>query len=260
MERFKEKYGPWALITGAGSGIGAEFARRLAAFGLNLVLLDRREDSLRAAEEELTSQHDIEVKSVQKDLEEPDFLPDILEATDALEIGLLVNNAGYALTGDFLDHDLEQEIGLLHVNCRAPMILTHAYGKKMVERGRGGIIFLSSIAAFLPMPFWTHYSASKVYDLHMANGLYLELKDKGVDVLALCPGNTQTGFAEVAGIKSIGMTPEPVVSQALKKLGKKPLAVPGIGNRIITCMTRMMSRHGNIKVGAKVVQDLRKPQ
>jgi short-subunit dehydrogenase len=257
MERFKEKYGPWALITGAGSGIGAEFARQLAALGLNLVLVDRTEGPFEATVKSLTSQYSVEVITIQKDLEEPDFLPDILQATEGLEIGLLVNNAGYALTGDFLEHDLEQEIGLLHVNCRAPIILTHAFAKKMVERGRGGIIFLSSIAAFLPMPFWTHYSASKVYDLHIANGLYLELKDKGVDVLALCPGNTQTGFAEVAGIKSIGMTPEPVVSQALKKLGKKPLVVPGIGNRLITFMTRMMSRHRNINVGAKVVKDLR---
>lgn len=258
MERFKEKYGPWALVTGSGSGIGAEFANQLAGLGLNLVLVDRREDTFDEITGRLTSQYGVEVMVVQKDLEEPDFLPDILQATDSLEIGLLVNNAGYALTGDFLDHELEQEIGLLHVNCRAPLILSHAYGKKMVDRGRGGIIFLSSIAAFLPMPFWTHYSASKVYDLHIANGLYFELKDKGVDVLALCPGNTKTRFADVAGIKSIGMTPEPVVRQALKKLGKKPLVVPGIVNRIITFLSRMMSRHANIKIGAKVVQDLRK--
>jgi len=260
MERFKEKYGPWALVTGAASGIGAEFANQLAALGLNLVLVDRREDLFDEMTGRLTSQYSVEVKVIKKDLEEPDFLPDILQTTDCLEIGLLVNNAGYALTGDFLDHDLEQEIGLLHVNCRAPIILSHAFGKKMVERGRGGIIFLSSIAAFLPMPFWTHYSASKVYDLHIANGLYLELKDKGVDVLALAPGNTKTGFADVAGIKSVGMTPEPVVRQALKKLGKKPLVVPGIGNRFITFSTRMMSQLGNIKIGAKVVQDLRKDQ
>jgi len=205
----------------------------------------------------LKSGYGIEVKTIKKNLEEPDFLEDILQETASLEIGLLVNNAGYALTGDLLDHDLEQEVGLLHVNCRAPLILAHAYGRSMVNRGRGGIIFLSSIAAFLPMPFWTHYSASKVYDLHLANGLYLELKDKGVDVLALCPGNTKTGFADVAGIKSKGMMPEPVVRQALKKLGKKPLVVPGIGNRLITFSTRMMSQLGNIKIGAKVVQDLR---
>jgi short-subunit dehydrogenase len=258
MERFKEKYGPWALITGAGAGIGAEFANQLANLGFHLVLVDRRQDPLEAITNRLTSQYGIEAKAIRKDLEQPDFLADILQGTDSLEIGLLVNNAGYALTGDFLDHDLEQELGLLHVNCRAPLILSHEYGKKMVKRGRGGIIFLSSIAAFLPMPFWTHYSASKVYDLHMANGLYFELKDKGVDVLALCPGNTKTGFAEVAGIRSVGMTPEPVVRHALKNLGKKPLVVPGIGNRIIAFSTRMMSQLGNIKIGAKVVQDLRK--
>ena len=142
MERFNEKYGPWALVTGAASGIGAEFANQLAALGLNLVLVDRREDLFHEMTGRLTSQYGIDVRVIQKDLEEPDFLPDILQATDSLEIGLLVNNAGYALTGDFLDHDLEQEVGLLHVNCRAPLILSHAFGKKMVKRGRGGIIFL----------------------------------------------------------------------------------------------------------------------
>jgi len=258
MEQFKETYGPWALITGAGSGIGLEFADQLADMGLNLVLVDRREDLFESVARRLISKYVIEVKVIQKNLEQADFLPDILEVTDSLDIGLLVNNAGYALTGDFLDHDLEQELGLLHVNCRAPLILSHAFGQKMVTRGRGGIIFLASIAAFLPMPFWTHYSASKVYDLHLANGLYFDLKDKGVDVLALCPGNTKTGFADVAGIKSVGMTPEPVVRQALKKLGKKPLVVPGMGNRMITFSTRLMSRLGNIKIGAKVVQDLKK--
>jgi len=257
MERFREKYGPWALITGAAAGIGAEFANQLAALGFDLVLIDRRQDPLEATTRRVSSQYGVQTKAIRKDLEQPDFLPDILQVTDSLEIGLLVNNAGYALTGDFLDHDLEQELGLLYVNCRAPLMLSHEFGKRMVRRGRGGIIYLSSLAAFLPMPFWTHYSASKVYVLHMANGLYLELKDKGVDVLALCPGNTKTGFAEVAGIRSVGMTPEPVVRYALKKLGKRPLVVPGIGNRIIAFSTRMMSPLGNIKIGAKVVQDLR---
>ena len=188
MDKFKKKYGPWALITGAATGIGAEFANQLAALGLHLVLVDRRKGPLEGIAKRLTSEYGIEVKAIKKDLEQPDFLHDILQVTNSLEIGLLVNNAGYALTGDLLDHNIEQELGLLYVNCRAPLILSHEYGRKMVERGRGGIIFLSSIAAFLPMPFWTHYSASKVYDLHMANGLYLELKDKGVDVLALVLG------------------------------------------------------------------------
>ena len=257
MEMFKDKYGPWALITGAASGIGAEFADQLAALGLNLVLVDRREDTFESITRRLTTEYGIQIKTIQKNLEEPDFLEDILQITDSLEIGLLINNAGYAITGDFLDHDLEQEIDLLHVNCRAPLMLSHAFGRRMIKHGRGGMIFLSSIAAFIPMPFWTTYSASKVYDLYLANGLYFELKDKGVDVLALCPGNTQTGFADRAGIKSTGMTPEPVVRQALKKLGKKPLVVPGVGNRIIKLLTRLMSQHRNINIGAKVVQDLR---
>ncbi len=258
MGIFYEKYGPWAIITGAGTGIGAEFAGQLAGHGLNLVLVDRMEDGVKSLAEKLSCEYGIEVKVIIKDLEQSDFLPEILQITDPIDIGLLVNNAGFAITGEFLEHDLEKELGLLYVNCRAPLMLAHAYGRKMVDRGRGGIIFLSSIAALLPMPYWLSYSASKVYDLYIANGLNFELKDKGVDVLAVCPGNTKTNFADTAGIKSIGMEPEYVVMQALKKIGKKPVIIPGMGNRIVSFLTRMMSRKGNIKIGAQVVRDLMK--
>ncbi len=258
MKGFKEKYGPWALITGASGGIGAEFANQLAALGVNLVLVDRRKELLEENAKKLATEYTIDAKTVHVDLEEADFIKHILPVTDSLEIGLLVNNAGYAITGDFLEHDLEREVGLLNLNCRAPLILSHTFGRKMAERNRGGIIFLSSIAAFLPMPGWTQYSASKVYDQYLANGLNFELKKKGVDVLALCPGETKTGFGDVAGIKNRGMEPEAVVALALKKLGKKPQVVAGISNRIITFFTRFIGRSGNIMIGAKVVQDLMK--
>ena len=110
------------------------------------------------------------------------------------------------------------------------------------------------------MPRWTNYSASKVYSLHIANGLYHELKDKGVDVLALCPGATRTEFSQVAGIsgEGKGMEAKPVVALALKQLGKRPHSVPGIGNKIITFMPRLMCRSGNIKIGAMAVKAMMK--
>ena len=145
MSEFKQKYGPWALITGASSGIGMEFARQLAAMGINLVLVARREDKLNTLATELKSSHGIDAKVVMADLSRDDFLPTLRSATAGLEIGLLVNNAGLTTTGAIVDNKLEDELNLLHLNCRAPLILAHEYGKPMRERKRGGIIFLGSV-------------------------------------------------------------------------------------------------------------------
>ena len=120
MRNFVERFGPWALVTGASSGIGEQFARRLAEAGLNLVLIARREDRLRKLAEDLQSEHSVSTRVVPVDLSQDDFLPVIEQATNDLQIGLMVNNAGFANTGKFLDNDLGSELALLHVNSRAP--------------------------------------------------------------------------------------------------------------------------------------------
>lgn len=255
MINFSKKYGPWAIVTGASSGIGEEFARQLAALKMNLVLVARRKEKLELLSRELIEAHGIEVKIVSVDLSNPDFLKKVQYVTDSLEIGLLVNNAGFALTGEFLCHTLEEELSLLNVNCGAPLILAHTFGKKMAQRGNGGIINVASVAAFLPMPFWANYSASKVYLLHFSESLGYELQKKGVDVLALCPGGTRTEFSKVAGTKNGGMEPARVVELALKKLGKQPVAIAGVSNQIISFMNRFLPRQLLTKIGARVVQD-----
>ena len=251
---FHAKYGPWAIVTGASSGIGEEFCRQLAGLKLNLILIARRKEKLESLANELTSKHGIETRVVSTDLSTPDFLKQIQVATDSLDVGLLVNNAGLALTGNFLEHKIEDELSLLNVNCRAPLVLAHVFGNKMAQRGKGGIINISSASAFLPMPFWTNYSASKVYLLYLSEGLGYELQEKGVDVLALCPGGTRTEFSKVAGTKSGGMEPAQVVKLGLKKLGKQPVAIAGVSNRIISFMNRFFSRQLLTKIGARVVQ------
>ena len=251
---FYAKYGPWALVTGASSGIGEEFCWQLAGLKLNLILVARRKEKLESLAKELMSKHDIETRVVPTDLSHPDFLKQIRAVTDPLDIGLLVNNAGFALTGNFLDHKIEDELSLLYVNCRAPLMLAHVFGNKMVRRGKGGIINISSASAFLPMPLWTNYSASKVYNLHFSEGLWFELKGRGVDVLALCPGGTRTEFSKVAGTKSGGMKPAKVVELGLKKLGKQSVVIAGVSNRIISFMNRFFSRQILTKIGARVVQ------
>jgi len=256
MDNFSKKYGPWAAVTGASSGIGEEFSWQLAAQKINLVLVARREKRLDALAKKLVAKHHIEVKVVSADLSKLDSIERIKTATASLDVGLLVNNAGFALTGDFLDHNIEDELSLLYVNCRAPLVLSHFFGKHMVKNKKGGIINVSSISAFMPLPFWSHYSASKAYDLYLSEGLWFELKDHGVDVLALCPGGTRTEFTEVAGTKEGGMEPALVVESALQNLGKKSSIVPGLGNRFIVLLTKLMPAKRRIKLGAKVVKSM----
>src|SRR5262249_3071292 len=185
MKDFVERFGPWALITGASSGIGEAFARRLAEYGLNLVLVARRENRLRKLADELQGHHSVSARVVPVDLSRDDFLPAIEQATADVQVGLLVNNAGIATSGNFLDNDLDSELALLHVNSRAPLVLTHHFAKAMRQRGRGGIIFLTSAVAFAGVPSWSNYAASKAYDLVLAEGLAKELHKDGVSVLAL---------------------------------------------------------------------------
>jgi short-subunit dehydrogenase len=146
---FKERYGPWALVTGASSGIGAEFARQLAGIGLNLILVARRKQRLEDLARQLESTNKIAVQTIAADLSRADFLPLIASAIDSIEVGLLVNNAGFGLAGEFLDHEIEKELALLDVNCRVPLVLTHVIGRQMAQRKRGGVIFVSSVSGFV---------------------------------------------------------------------------------------------------------------
>ena len=256
MTGFKDKYGPWALITGASSGIGAEFARQVAAQGLNLVLVARREERLRSLARALEAAHPIQVKIIPVDLTTTDFLPVIQQATDDLEIGLLVNNAGVMPTGRFLDQDLENELRQLDLNSRAPLILAHHFGRKMAERGRGGMLFLASMVAFQGTPSVAHYAATKAFDLVLAEGLHVELKEAGVDVLAVAPGFTATDLAgelDFSGSMIKPMPVEQVVHAALRALGRKAVVIPGRQNRLLYWMGKhLLPRSANTAIFGKI--------
>ena len=240
---FKERYGPWALVTGASAGIGAEFAAQLAGMGLNLVLLARRKQRMEDLAQQLESRNKIQTKRIVADLAQPDFLPRVIAETQSIEIGLLVNNAGFGLAGKFLDHGLEKEVALLDVNCRAPLILTHVFGRQMAQRKRGGIIFVSSVNGYIATPFTSTYAASKVYELFLAEALGYELSKVGVDVLALCPGSTATEFHQVAGLRPVAAMPvQPVVQLALKQLGKKRVVITGWHNQFLVWLLKLTPR------------------
>jgi len=260
MTSFQEKYGPWALITGASSGIGAEFAKQLAERSLNLVLIARRKERLEHLAGYLEKKYNVQVETIIADLSRPDFMSLVYPVIQTREIGLLVNNAGFGIGGNFLEHDLQRELALLDVNCRAPLILAHEIGRQMTGRRRGGIIFVSSVSAYMATPFEASYAASKVYDLFLGESLWYELKQQGVDVLSLCPGSTMTEFHEVAGTREVAaMAVEPVVALALKKLGKKPSVIAGWHNRLLVSLTKMIPRRIMTIFAGKVMDNLRRP-
>lgn len=259
-DTFKERYGPWALITGASSGIGEEFARQLARTGLNLILIARRKQRIDELARRLESQSPIQVKAVALDLSRPDFLPPLLSAIGSVEVGLLVNNAGFGIAGKFLDHELQKELALLDVNCRAALVLTHAFGRQMAQRRRGGIIFVSSVSGFIATPFEAHYAASKAYELSLAESLGYELKPDGVDVLALCPGATKTEFHLVAGTRSAPAMPvEPVVELGIRTLAKKPVAIPGWHNRLLVYLLKATPRRLHTLLAGRVMEKITSP-
>src|SRR5438552_15908207 len=170
MNDFAARFGPWAVVTGASSGIGEAFARQLAAKGIQLVLIARRDDRLRKLADDLQDRHSVNTRIVPVDLAADDFLPVIAEATHDLDVGLLVNNAGVLRAGRFLDHDLHDELNQLNLNTRAVLVLAHTFGRRLRERRRGGVVFLASTLAFAGVPGMSSYAASKAHALTFAEG------------------------------------------------------------------------------------------
>ena len=249
MKDFKRKYGPWALVTGASSGIGEEFAKQLGKAGLNLILVARRKNKLDQIKNRLENRSHIQVKTVGVDLVQDGFLDDIRKITDNLEIGLLVNNAGIWEMGEYLKIKIEDEIKMMNLNIKAPAILTHHYVPKMVERKKGGIINVASLLAYLGVPFSAAYAATKAYELVKGEGLWYELKKKGIDVLSLNPGITKTemttGF-DFSHIPFSSMQPAIVAEAALRALGKRSQVIPGKFNKLLGILSkRVMTRNMN---------------
>jgi uncharacterized protein len=253
MKDFLTRFGPWAVVTGASSGIGEAFARQLAARGIHLVLVARREERLQRLAVELGKAHGIETRIVPVDLASDDFLPVVAEATHDLDIGLLVNNAGVLLAGQFLDHELNDELNQSNLNNRAVLVLAHHFGRRLRERKRGGMIFLASTVAYAGVPAMSAYAASKAHALHFAEGFSREVRSDGIAVLALCPGPTSTEIWPSGATPSLPMRPEAVAEIALRKLGKRTTVVAGFLNRLITFSTRLTPRWMNSMIFGFVV-------
>jgi short-subunit dehydrogenase len=234
-----KRFGPWALITGASSGIGREFARQIAASHVNVVLVARRQALLEALGAELSRDFGVQHRIVVADLSVGGFMTGLADATSDLDIGLVVSNAGSANPGRFTDKGRD-ELGMtLRLSALAPAELALHFGRKLTERGSGGLLFVGAMGADTGAPFMAHDGGAKAYVQSFGLALHEELKPKGVYVTVVPPGPTDTPTLARFGFDSKDMPMKPlnatqVASEGLKGLSaNRPIVVPGRMNRIM---------------------------
>ncbi len=260
-----DRYGGYALITGAARGIGRAFAEHLAVDGFDLLLVDREGDETRALAQELHAQYGIDTQALICDLAEPGLPARAEEWANAYEIGLLVNNAGVSLLDRFFDISLDAHLNTLDLNCRATLVLTHLVGKTMASRSRGGIIIVSSASGLSGSPYFCHYAATKGYGLNLACGLWAELRATGVDVLAVCPGMTNTKPVQDQNLGDdlpfyIPLTdPGPVALGALQALGRQPVLIPTWADRLSAgLLSKLLPRGWTLSIMKRSIENMRR--
>lgn len=256
---FRVRYGPWALVAGASEGLGAEFATQLAARGLNLILLARRGDVLAEVSTHLQHKYGVEVRTLALDLAREDLVTALAGQFDDLEIGLLVYNAALSMIGPYFTIALEDHLREIAINCRAPMTLAYLFGQPMLARQRGGILLMSSLGGAQGSALLVNYTATKAYNRLLAEGLWDELREQGVDVLTCCPPAVSTpGYLASAPSGSMSaLTPQAVVSEALGALGSGPTIIPGWTYRLANIlMQRVLPRKSTIKLMGRVTRGM----
>jgi len=260
--------GQTVIITGASSGIGASFARSLAARGSNLILVARRVDRLEALADELEKTHGITATAIALDLTSPTAGPDLKASVDALGLRAtsLINNAGFGTFGDFIDEDparLEQEIA---VDISAPVQLSSAFLPDIIAADGGFLINVASMAAYMPSPRMAVYGASKAFVLSFTESLWAELRGSGVTAFALSPGATSTEFNAVVGTDDATAgakmrAPDQVVATALAHLESRnpgPSVIDGATNRLSTKLIRLMGRRSTVTMMYRMTDPTRR--
>ncbi|MDN3644034.1 SDR family NAD(P)-dependent oxidoreductase [Lutimonas halocynthiae] len=259
MTDFKTKYGPWALVAGASEGLGAAFAEALAERGLNLILIARRLDKLEDLAQHISNLYSVETIAHSLDL--ADFKAVKTFVTQRKEsIGLLVYNAAYSPIGYFeniSEQSLEQ---IVDVNIKAPLLLSKLVSTRMIERKKGGIVLMASLAGAQGSPKIATYGASKAFNSVFAEGLWNELKKYQIDVLASCAGAISTpGYKNAQNTKDAPgtLSPQRVAEDTLKALGKGPIIIPGFTNKLAYFfMNRVFPRKWAISIMDKNTKDL----
>jgi uncharacterized protein len=248
-----QRYGSTALVTGASSGIGEQFAQLLAAAGFDLLLTARRATLLDALKQKLEQGHGIRVTCHVCDLCDLQQVDTLIARAQAMAVGLVVSNAGFGVAkGGFLAIATEELEAMYRANSLAPARIAHALLPAMVANRRGGLIFTGSIEGDAVFPWSAGYAASKAFLHSLVMALWYELKGSGVDVLLLAPGSTDTNAPLNQGISRdqlVGvMSPSAVAQQALHHLGKQPHFTPGLHNRLFMALLRVLPRKLAISV------------
>jgi uncharacterized protein len=238
----KNQFGPWAIVTGASSGIGKEFARQLAASGINLVLVARRRSLLEEIGRELTHQYGIQYRAIGVDLTEDGFLEKIEKATHDLDVGLLVSNAGSGNPGEFLSIEQDELLRIVRLNVISHLILTKHYGQKLAQRGRGGLLLVSAMGAPQGIPYMANDSGTKAYLVSFGTALNYEFGKLGVNVSVLLPAPTDTPMIAELGFdpSTMPLKPMPVeqcVAEGLAALkANRPTHISGRFYRIMMAL------------------------
>jgi len=253
--------GKWALVTGASAGIGTALAEELARGGTNLVLTARRRERLEELAQKLVAAHKIQTKIFVADLAEADAPQKIFQFTkeQGIEVELLINNAGFGAYGEFHTVEARRLLEMVQVNCSAVLHLTRLYLPEMVARRHGDVLILASTASFQSVPYISTYAATKAFDLLFAEGLAEEMKPYGIRVCALCPGSTESEFADVAGQTHIAATranretAEKVARTGLRALAAgKSYIISGLGNYLGVLGQRLVPRRFVARIAARM--------
>ena len=260
--RLKSQYGDWALITGATSGIGRELAQKLGEARFNLVIAGRNEGVLNQLSYDMQTTFRVQAIVVSGELSEETAIKTLLDKTQNLPIGIVILNAGYGTSGSFLDADLETELNMLDLNCKAVCALAHSFGNRMRAQSRkGAIVLLSSMVAFQGVPFAANYAASKAYVQSLGEELARECKTDGIDVLCAAPGPVESGFSARANMKmNMGLKPEDVGVPIINAIGKRSTVLPGMLTKILVYSLRTAPRWAKIRIMGSIMSGFTKHQ
>jgi uncharacterized protein len=260
---FAARYGPWGIVAGASEGIGAAYAAELAARGLKLILIARRAELLEALASRLSSKYDVEVKTIPLDLSISDAAEQVFQETSGLEVGLLIYNAAFSAIGPFLERPFGDHLKEIHTNALSPLKLIYFFAEQMVARGCGGILLMSSLSAFQGSAYISTYAATKAFNIVLAEGLWEEWRESGVDVLVCVSGAVKTPNyvasepEQTGGLGDMTMDPDQVVREALDALGRGPYVIPGTMNRISSFIMRhLLPRKVAVKFMGRILRGM----
>jgi short-subunit dehydrogenase len=256
---FAAKYGPWALIAGASEGIGACLADELGARGLDLILIARNGALLEDVAAGVRARHGVEVRPLVLDLTDPAVRDRVAAATEGLEVGLVVYNAGASdRTSTFLDNEYEYSLKQIQLDCVGPVALARHFGPGMRDRGRGGIVLVASLACVAGSATLAVYSAVKAFQHNLAEGLWAELRPYGVDVVCTPLGMTYTPALQRMGVEydpASQMTSEDVAAEILEHVGDGPVHVVGENNRAVASQVWTIERRALVEMMSMASND-----